>query len=465
MQTCSQVLSQFVLDLKYGDLPSAVGMQAKKIIFDGLGLILSGYNTEHGNIIHNFVASMHYKPEATIIGYGTKTDCMNAAFANGVLAYTHDYSDTVLECVVHCEPVIIPTILALGENRRIDGKSLITAAVAGYEIMTRVAMAANSGVNRMAQQEMGFHPTGVCGVFGSAAAAGKILANSVDQLLNSFGIAGSFASGILEALTSTPITMARRLSGGKSAFSGILSALLARNGFTGPKTVFEGKNGFLTAFTNGRFEDSYLQSISSDKFFIMDAAIKYRNCIHAAASPIDVLLEIMSEYKIRPESIKKIEAGLPKRHYQIFTTKKDMYHPITYGDAQTSLPYCLAVACLDGEVSVDQFSEERMRNKNVLNLAEKIFLIPDEAMDAAFSEGKWPARIEVTTNDGKVYSHTIEYPKGSPQNPLSFEELKVKFESLSHNALNSEKQNRVFALIANLEKLKDVSELISFMVH
>lgn len=433
------------------------------MVLDGLGLILSGHNTEHGNIMNNFITSMGYRPEATIIGYGTKTDCMNAAFVNGILAYTHDYSDTLLQCVVHGEPVLIPAVLALGEKRHVDGKSLITALVAGYEIMSRVGMAVNSGKNRMAQQEMGFHPTATCGVFGSAAVTGKLLGFSVEQLADSFGIAGSYASGILEALTSTPITMARRLSGGKSASAGILSALLAESGFTGPKTVFEGKNGFLTAFTNGKFDVSYLQTTTRDRFFITDAAIKYRNCIHAAASPIDGLLLIMDENRIRPEEIKEIKAGVPTPHYNIFMAKKDMHRPLTYGDAQTSLPYCLAVACIDGEVSVDQFSEEKIRDKHILEMAGKISLFPDERMDAGFKEGKWPARVEVTTHDGRAFAETVEYPYGAPQNFLDFKALNLKFRNLSKNTLSSNQQDTLCEMVEDLESLGDTSQLMSVM--
>lgn len=460
MPTCSEDLSRFVCALKYDDLPVEVRAQAKKIILDGLGLILSGYGTEHGDIIHDGVKSGSSGSEATMLGYGTRTDCMNAAFANGVLAYTHDYSDTVLACVVHGEPVLVPTILAVGEREKVHGKSIITSAVAGYEVMTRIAMAVNSGANRMALHHMGFHPTGLCGVFGAAAAAGKLLGNSETQMVDSLGTAGSFASGILEPLTSTPITMARRLSGGQAAFSGTWSALLAARGFSGPRTIFEGENGFLRAFTNDRFDESYLRSMDDRRYFILDAAIKYRNCIHAAASPIDGLLEMVTEHGVRPDQIEEIKVWIPERHHQIFTAKKDMYRPSSLGDAQTSLPYCLAVACLEGEVSVDQFSEDKLKDDRILDLSRRVSLFQDEKMDAAFSEGKWAAKIDLTNDRGEVFSRIMEYPKGSPQNPLTLEELKIKFQNLSRNALTDKQQNEVVSLVNNLENLDDVSKLI-----
>jgi 2-methylcitrate dehydratase PrpD len=458
-------LARRALALAAGPPHPAATRQAQLLLLDALGLMLSGYGTEHGRIITRFAALDGGTPRATIVGYGTRSDPAHAALANGVLCYTHDYADTLLASVVHGEPAVIPAALAVAEAERRNGAALLAAVVAGYEVLARIGLAINGAAHRMALHDLGYHPTALCGTFGAATAAGLLLGLDETALTHALGLAASFAGGTLEPLTATPVTHARRLSGGQAALAGIQAARLAQCGFTAPHSALEGRHGFLRACTADRYDRTPLgAAVAGEAPLILDVAIKYRNCIHAAATPIDALLGLLQAHPVPPARIAQIEVTLPGAHHALLAGRPGSERPRSYGEAQTSLAYCIAAACLHGELAVEQFSAACLHDATLLALAARVSARPDAALDAAFQAGAWPAAVTLRRDDGRAFSARLDHPKGAPQNPLDFAEVTAKFTSTCGTTLDAPRRAALADAVRGLATAPDLDALLALTV-
>jgi 2-methylcitrate dehydratase PrpD len=240
---------------------------------------------------------------------------------------------------------------------------------------------------------------------------------------------------------------------------------LAQSGLSAPPSVFEGRDGFLHAYSEAdQFVPELLIDNLGKDFKIMDVSIKYHNGTHAIASSVDALQRIMKGHPFLPEDVSEIRAFVPSMHAFIGGPDKDaMYAPSTYLKAQMSLPYTLAVTLLEGELFLDQYSSEKMQASGVLEVARKVKITADPQMDQLQNQGKWPSRVEVLTKDGQSYEAFIEYPKGSPQNPLNDAELETKFARLSENILVREKIAQIIETTRSLERVENVRELVQLL--
>ena len=462
----ANVLATFVHDFAFNPIPSQVIQKAKASILDNLGLALGGSHSNATQAILSVARKLNAPKESTVFRFGDHLSANLAAFANGTMAHSNDFTDTILACVAHCGPVVVPTAVAMAERQKLDGKSLITLVVLGYEIMARVGLAINSKP-AMVHHRKGFHATGTCGVFGAAAIACKAMGLRSEQIANALGIAGSSSAGLIESFTGPVAADTSRTHPGKAGHDGILAALLAQSHLTGPHSVFEGRDGFLHAYSEG---DQYLPDLLVENlgksFKIMDVAVKYHNGTHAIASSVDALQEIMRKHQVLPEDVDEIRAFVPSMHAFIGGSDEEAtYAPSTYLKAQMSLPYTLAVTLLDGELFLDQYLPEKLKDKKVLQLARKVKVVADQEMDELQHAGKWPSRVQVVTKKGDLHEMFVEYPKGSPQNPLTDEELQRKFVRLSEKILDGKRMETIIERIDNLESMKEVSALTQLMVQ
>src|SRR5262249_30870928 len=217
-------------------------------------------------------------PEATLLVYGDRVPAPMAPLAHGAAAVSHNFTDTPLSCVIPRRPPSRPTALAIGEMTGASGGQVLAAIVAGYEVMTRVGNAINSGAARMAHHRKGYHPTATCGVFGAAAIAAKLTGLSADGIAAALGVAGSLAGGLAGSLTAGSDVW--RAHGGIAAHNGALAALLAGAGLTGPRAVLDGRKGFCPAFTDGSYDAAALVDGLGERFLVVDAAFKLHNTAH-----------------------------------------------------------------------------------------------------------------------------------------------------------------------------------------
>lgn len=461
----ADILAEFVHGFDFTHMPAAVVKKAKASILDNVGLALGGSNSKATQAVVAVARQLSGPGESTVFHFGDRLAVNLAVLANGTMTHSNDYTDTILACVAHCGPVVVPTAIAMAEREKLDGEALLALVVLGYEVMGRVGVAINSKP-AMVHHRKGFHATSTCGVFGAAAIAGRALGLQPERIAHALGIAGSSAAGLIESFTGPVGADTSRTHPGKAGHDGVLAALLARSGLTGPHTVFEGRDGFLHAYSEAdQFSPRLLVEDLGKSFKIMDVAIKYHNGTHAIASSVDALQEIMRRHRILPEEIDEIRAFVPAMHAFIGGADREaMYAPSTYLKAQMSLPYTLAVTLLEGELFLDQYAPERLRDRRILQLARRVKITADPVMDQLQNDGKWPSRVQVVTGSGASYESFVDYPKGSPQNPLTDSELQQKFVRLSEKILDQRRMEEIIRAVDALENIKEAATLAHLLV-
>ncbi len=327
--TASERLARFVHELDLAAIPLAAREHAKLCLMDTLGIAFAATKEPAAIAAATVARRTSGAPESTLLVHGDRVPAPMAALANGTAAFSHNFTDTTLSCVIHGGPVAVPAALAAGEMMTASGAEVLTAIVAGYEVMTRIGNSINSGTARMAHHKKGYHPTATCGVFGAAAIAAKLTGLSVEGTVAALGIAGSFASGLAESLTDGSDVW--RAHGGIAAHNGVLAALLARAGLTGPRGVLDGKKGFCTAFTDGRYDAGALVEGLGERWLVQDAAFKLHNTAHVWALPLDALAAVRAAHPFSVADVERMEVTFPQNWTAIMDDPSGAtYAPVNY---------------------------------------------------------------------------------------------------------------------------------------
>lgn len=439
-------LVEFCGSLRYENLSSAIVDRVKYHCLDFLGVAIRGSLVESSKAVYRLVKDIGLSPEGTvIIGTDMRAAPQYAALANGTSAHSLELDDVHNESSLHPGVAVFPAALAASELIDCGGKRFIEAVIAGYEVMTRLGKALNPA-NHYAR---GFHPTGTCGVFGAAAAASKILELDQEQTINSLGIAGSQAAGSMEFLADGSWT--KRLHAGWAAHSGVIAALLAERGFNGPATIIEGRFGFLHSYSDGADPGKVLADLGKP-FEIMKTSIKPHACCRYKQGPIDGILRIMRENNLKPEDVKQVTLGILKAGFPIVAEPEELkYNPKTLVDAQFSMPFGAAVAILYGKASLSEYTQENIESARIKEMMGRVSCVEDPELEMVFPR-QWPASVKLVTKDGRRFSTRIDYPKGDPENPLTWEELLGKFDDLTSAIYPAERRKKIVSRVQALEQ-------------
>jgi 2-methylcitrate dehydratase PrpD len=455
---------EYLTGLRFEDLSFDVVEKAKLCILDSLGIALSGSLTPMGKLAREYALSIGGRPENRVYVYGDRVSCIPGAYANGTMACCHNFTDTTLSCVVHCGPVVVPAAISVGELEGASGKELLASVVAGYELMTRVGNAVNSGKARMAHHKRGFHATATTGVFGAAVAAGKLLRLDVDRMVDAVGIAGSYASGLFESGT-YPGTETWKTHTGIAAQNGVSSAVLARLGLKGPPTILDGRQGFFAAFGDGDADPGRMGEQLGERLLIMDSAFKLHNCAHVWAIPLDCLKMIVENHGIRPRDVSAITVTIPTLYSYVMEQGREGKFPRNYAEAQNDLPYVMAAMMLHGGVFVETFESRVLEDPLMKEVAAKVRVQIDPSMDEVFrATDKAPATVTVLLRDGREFTETAGYPKGSPRNPATRAEIEGKFIRLASPVSGEDEAHRIVDIVNDLERLDNVVRLVDHLV-
>lgn len=438
-------LASFCHSLNYRTLFSEVVDRTKYFFLDYLAVGVRGSLTDSSQPLYRLAETLGSGGGGTVLGRSEKATFPYAALANGSSAHSIELDDTHQGGSIHLGVSVFSAALAVAEQVNASGEDFVAAAVAGFEVAARLAMA----VRPKEHYSRGFHPTATCGVFGAAVAAAKLLQLSEEQLVSALGIAGSQASGSMEFLTDGAWT--KRLHPGWAAFSGIHAALLAREGFIGPATIVEGKDGFLKAYSSNADPGKVTAGLGVD-FQILQTAVKPHACCRYTQAPIDATLAVTKEHNLHPRDVKAVTVGMLETGIPVICEPAQRkVQPLSVVDMQFSLPFGVAVALAKRQAGLAEFTLAMLEDPDVKALMPKIGYQRDPELEKNYPK-EWPAWVRVTLHNGKEVSAHVRYPKGDPENPLSWNELIAKYQALTSAVWNQEKRESVQHAVQRLEQ-------------
>ena len=453
----TQELARYCSRMKFNDLSDEVIDCVKYRFLDFISVACRGSIEDPSRTVCRFIREME-NGQGVIVGTKEKAPYLYSALANGTSSHAIEMDDVDNESSLHPGVVVFPSALATGEMAGASGKRFILAVVLGYEVMVRLG----SALGPENSYKRGFHPTGTCGTFGSSVASSKILGLQEEEILYAIGISGSQAAGSMEYLAQGAWT--KPFHAGWAAHSGMVAALLSRKGFKGPSSILEGRDGFLHAYSNGADPSKVLEGIGS-RFQILQTSVKTHACCRYMHSPIDAVLKIVKENNLRPEQVKKIKVGVLRAGAHLIAEPiESKYKPQSIVDAQFSMPFGAAAALLYGRAGLKEFQPSTILSRPVREMMRKVECIIDPELDRTFPK-QWRATAEILTEDEKRYSTTVEYPKGDPENPLSWEEMIERFHELTGQIIKKDQRLKIVEAVERLDGIKDMRKWSSQLLR
>lgn len=440
------ILSSYVCQTSYDDLPDAVITAVKERVIDFLGVALAGYKFNVHKPALKAVGKYHTSNGASVIGEDVKLPCDLAAFVNSNLCF--DMTDGSRTAALHPGPVVIPAALAAAEVAdKASGKDLMLAIALGYEVMTRVGRAMNpSAVKR------GFHPTSIVGPLGSAVAAGKIMNLNEACMSNVLSVAAVSGSGLLDALRA-PEPFAQ-VQVARACHAGILSVLLGQSGIKGTDNILE--EAFIPAFSDQYNLELVTRDLGKD-YMIPKTYIKmHAGCRHIHA-PIDAALHIINRNGINWRDIEQIGV----RIYSV-ALDLEIEEPKTGAEAKFNIPFGIAVALVHGNAFVDKFTDQNLEDKQIQKLMRTVTVERDPDLDRDYPV-KRGATVEITTKDGSAFRHTLDLARGEPECPYSKSEIEDKFKYLTSGIIDLEVGQRIIEFVNRLETTGETSSLFMWL--
>ena len=458
--TLARRLADYALGLRFEDLPQDVVHEAERALLDAIGCALAGADSDAAQIALKVLSGLGSGGSSTVIGSGVRLQRHYVALANGVALRFWDFNDCygvpVGSALSGSHPSdAIPVILAAGEQEHIDGRQAIAAVVVAYEVSARFVEA----VTQRPLDARGWNQDSR-GSFITPLLAGRIMGLTPEQVENAVGICGcrDMILGIVDA-HDEPYTMAKNLRFALSCHNGILAALLAKEGFTGPARVLEGSKGFIEVMAGGDFDTGKLLWSGGDPFRILKTWYKPYPAVGRCHGHIDATLRLVRENNLQPEEIEEVRIRASSRVVEhAGDAVKRMPH--NKETADHSAPYLTAVAIVDRKLGPDQFSPQKYSDGRVAMLIDRVVLEPDPAMDKFVAA----AAVEIKARDGRTYACRIDHPKGTAENPMSDQDLVDKFSDLASRRLDPARINRVVDMIWRLDSLRDVSDIMRLLV-
>ncbi len=452
-ETVTAKMSRWAAGLRFEQLSQDAVYQAKRFLLDSIGCALGGYQQHDVKIALAVLDEIAGRGPATVIGTGKKIDPVSASLANALMIRCMDYNDIYWK-QDPCHPSdIFPAALAACERAGSDGKELIVGLVLGHEFEMRFCEAAFPGV-----RERGWHHATLT-AFVSPIVAGRALHLNWEQIQHAIGISAS-RHCTLGAVTAGKLTMMKNTVDPLATQSGVLAALLAEKGYSGPEHVVDGKEGLAHCF--GRdWKLNLLTDGLSDAWRITQCGMKAFPTEALTHTPISAVLDLVKGNDLHPDQVEKIQIRSLARAADILSDPSK-YDPRSKETADHSLPYVIAAALVDRQVTPVQFTMEKIMDAKIREQLKKVEVVADPEIEKVF-----PAlqRVvaNITTVDGRTFTKQLDYPKGDPRNPLTDQEVEEKFSALAEGVLSKRAQKKLNDAIWNLENIDSVSSLMKLM--
>jgi len=442
----SEKLSKYIYETNYEHLPQSVITLGKMCFLDWLGCTIAASNSVTGHIFLDLIRELGGNKDATIIPYGDKTSVLNAALVNGALSHFLELDDIHKKAMYHPGVPVIPAALAISEREKLSGKELITAIIMGYETGIRIGIAINPS------HFWFWHTTGTAGTFAAAAASGKALKLTKEQLVHALGNAGTQASGLWEFIEDGAMT--KPLHPGKAAQNGLLASLLAEKGFTGPSRIIEGVRGFGLATSKESNFESIVSNLGSIYHMNTMGFKMHVGCRHTN-SPVDGTLELVNKYNLTPRDISKVTI----RTYKLATDLVGKTNPKNITEAKFSMIYCVATAIKFRQCGIDEFTEQNLNDSEMKSLLNRINLVIDDSLQEKFPQG-YASIVEIETTKKEKYIKETDYAKGDPENPVDWNDIENKFKKLAGTVLEQNKTEEIISKVKSIENISDITQII-----
>jgi len=453
-------VADFIASTKYTDLPKDVVQLGKKSILDGLGLALAGSVAKSGALVRRHLQGLGCTGGASsVIGSNLRVPARFAAFANGTAIHADDYDDTQLAVakdrvyglLTHPTAPALPAVLAVAEQEGRSGRDLLTAYHVGVEVECKIAEAISP---RHYQQ--GFHTTATCGPFGAAAGLAKLRGMSSRFAGVALGIAGSLSAGLRENFG----TMMKPFHAGRAAESGVLAAEFAALGFTATPHILEAPRGFFRA-AGGGYDEGAIRGRLGNPWTFANPGVSIKP--HPSGSlthpGMTLMLSLIRQHDIRPENVDHVTVGTN----QNMPNALIHHRPRTELQAKFSMEFCMAILLLLRKAGLPEFTDRVVNRPDVQAMIQKVdFDVHPEAEAAGYD--KMTTIVEIVLKGGRTISARADFGKGSPANPMSYDEVADKFrECAAFSRWPREKAERVIALVRELERLRDMRELTALL--
>lgn len=436
----TEKLSDFVVRSGINNLPVEVVEMTKRCFLDWIGVTLGGMGDPSIELLMQFIGEMGGKRQATVFGYGVRTNIMNAAFLNGTMSHVLDFDDAFNGVRTHPSVPLMPALFAVGEYVKSTGRDLISAFAAGFDVTIRIGLALGK-----AYYDNGWHATSVLGRFGAAAGVGKLVNLSTEQMSMAFGLAATQAGGLRDVFG----TMGKPYHAGKAAMDGVVSSLLAKKGFTAPTNIFEERSGFATVFSS-EYNPKMITSELGSRYYVLHNSFKPHAACLLVHPAIDGLLSLREEHRIDPEMVESVCLEVAPLNMKVAGNLE----PKNSTEAKFSIHFAAAIAIIKGRVGNSVFTDEMVLNPFVSRLMKRI------KVTAETSLGEKEAKVTVVLKDGTSCFKHVVAPKGDPANPLTFAELEEKFRELAEKKIGTRQSKELIDMIAGLEGLDDIAPLV-----
>jgi 2-methylcitrate dehydratase PrpD len=414
------VLGRWAAELQPGLLPPKVRDRSKELLLDLLAVTLRGSLEASSRPVLDLVREMAPRGPSSVLGARMGSTPAWAAMANGTSAHAIEMDDVTRESSLHPGVAVIPAALAVAEQRGSSPDELLAGIVAGYEVMLRVGEA----LNPASTYARGFHPTGVAGTYGAAAAAARVLGLSAEESGRALGIAGTMAAGSFEYLADG--SWSKRLNPGWAAHGGVIAAELARRGFTGPMSAIDGRLGTLRGYSDAPKPERLTRGLG-DGYAILGVSIKPYACCRYNHAVIDGVLALRAEHALLPDEVAAIRVGMVRAGLGIVGDPIDQKRqPESVVDAQFSAPFAAAVALVHGAAGLEQYTREAVADPTIRGLMARIDCYSDDDLDGRYP-ASWPVVVQVDRTDGTHLEIRLEHAYGDPENPVSQSALVDKF--------------------------------------
>jgi 2-methylcitrate dehydratase PrpD len=444
-------LAAFCAGIRLDRLPEEVILKAKSCILDFVANVYGSLELDAVSRVVSYVRSLGGPETATALGCGFRTGVHQASFINGVAAEAIEAQDGLRFGGNHAGTAVIPAALAVAEKLELGGRDVIEAVVAGYEAANRVSAAVHPS-----HTLSGFLPTGTCGTFGAACAAGRLMGLDAEGLLNALGNAGyvvplSMAEQLMGGFT------VKIIQGGQAAACGLTAAGLARAGITGAPYVLEGsglKGGFTQITVRGEPAQERISDRLGERFTLLDVYFKpYTACRHTHGAA-QAVLEILGENRVDPQQVESVDVhtyGIALLAVGKGVTEKD-----SFVTAQFSIPYVVSACLLDRELGPAQLTERRVADPVLLALSKRVKVHCDDQLNRLYPE-RTSSRVEIAMKGGARLARQVDIPKGDPRDPMTSDDLAAKIRRFA-GARDPERMGMVIERTLELEKVGHIRE-------